>query len=67
MDEQRRWDALRAENGVVIIPNLDKLAKVGVRFPRAVCQAPMSIASRNSMMSKLNTMSKLVSYSKQLT
>lgn len=50
MDDQHRWDALGVENPVVITPNLDKLAKEGVRFTQAVCQAPMCIASRNSMM-----------------
>jgi len=50
MDDQRRWDALGVENEVVITPTLDKLAKNGVRFTQAVCQAPMCIASRNSMM-----------------
>ncbi len=50
MDDQHRWDALGVENEAVITPNLDKLAKEGVRFTQAVCQAPMCIASRNSMM-----------------
>lgn len=50
MDDQHRWDALGAENDAVYTPNLDQLAKEGVRFTQAVCQAPMCIASRNSMM-----------------
>src|SRR5210317_1753013 len=50
MDDQHRWDALGVENKKVITPALDKLAKEGVRFTQAVCQAPMCIASRNSMM-----------------
>lgn len=50
MDDQHRWDALGVENPEVITPNLDKLAQEGVRFTQAVCQAPMCIASRNSMM-----------------
>lgn len=50
MDDQHRWDALGVENEVVYTPNLDKLANNGVRFTQAVCQAPMCIASRNSMM-----------------
>jgi arylsulfatase A-like enzyme len=50
MDDQHRWDALGVENPEVITPTLDKLAKTGVRFTQAVCQAPMCIASRNSMM-----------------
>lgn len=50
MDDQHRWDALGVVNKEVITPNLDKLANEGVRFSQAVCQAPMCIASRNSMM-----------------
>lgn len=50
MDDQHRWDALGVENEAVFTPNLDKLTKDGVRFTQAVCQAPMCIASRNSMM-----------------
>lgn len=50
MDDQHRWDALGVENEAVITPTLDKLAHEGVRFTQAVCQAPMCIASRNSMM-----------------
>ena len=50
MDDQRRWDALGVENEGVYTPHLDELAKKGVRFRQAVCQAPMCIPSRNSMM-----------------
>jgi arylsulfatase A-like enzyme len=50
MDDQRRWDALSLLNDEVITPHLDKLAKEGVHFTQAVCQAPMCVASRNSMM-----------------
>ena len=50
MDDQRRWDALGLLNDEVITPYLDKLAKEGVHFTQAVCQAPMCVASRNSMM-----------------
>jgi len=50
MDDQHRWDALGVENKDVYTPNLDILAQEGVRFRQAVCQAPMCIASRNSMM-----------------
>ncbi|MDX1284743.1 MAG: sulfatase-like hydrolase/transferase [Draconibacterium sp.] len=50
MDDQHRWDALGVENPAIITPTLDQLAKDGVRFTQAVCQAPMCIASRNSMM-----------------
>jgi len=50
MDDQHRWDALGVLNEQVLTPNLDLLAKDGVHFTQAVCQAPMCIASRNSMM-----------------
>lgn len=50
MDDQHRWDALGVENNIVHTPNLDQLAKNGVRFTQAVCQAPMCVPSRNSMM-----------------
>ena len=50
MDDQRRWDVLGIENPEIVTPALDELAKTGVRFTQAVCQAPMCIASRNSMM-----------------
>jgi arylsulfatase len=50
MDDQHRWDALGIVDPDVHTPNLDKLAKQGVFFNQAVCQAPMCIASRNSMM-----------------
>ncbi|NND08314.1 MAG: sulfatase-like hydrolase/transferase [Saprospiraceae bacterium] len=50
MDDQHRWDALGVENSAVHTPYLDHLAAEGVRFTNAVCQAPMCIPSRNSMM-----------------
>jgi arylsulfatase A-like enzyme len=50
MDDQHRWDALGVVNNEVITPNLDKLAKEGIHFTQAVCQAPMCVASRYSMM-----------------
>jgi len=50
MDDQHRWDAIGVENEVVYSPTIDRLAKEGVRFTQAVCQAPMCIPSRNSMM-----------------
>ena len=50
MDDQRRFDALGVVNGQVQTPVLDRLARSGVRFSQAVCQAPMCIPSRNSMM-----------------
>ncbi len=50
MDDQHRWDALGVVNNELVTPNLDKLAKEGVHFTQAVCQAPMCVPSRNSMM-----------------
>lgn len=50
MDDQRRWDALGVVNEQVRTPTLDRLARSGVRFTQAVCQAPMCVPSRNSMM-----------------
>ncbi|MBE0652460.1 MAG: sulfatase-like hydrolase/transferase [Bacteroidales bacterium] len=53
MDDQHRWDALGIVNPDVHTPALDKLAENGVFFNQAVCQAPMCVASRNSMMTGL--------------
>jgi arylsulfatase A-like enzyme len=50
MDDQHRWDALGVIDPGVITPNLDRLAREGILFDQAVCQAPMCIASRNSLM-----------------
>lgn len=50
MDDQHRWDALGIVDRQVKTPNLDRLARQGVLFNQAVCQAPMSVASRNSLM-----------------
>ncbi|WP_081980935.1 sulfatase [Cellulophaga sp. Hel_I_12] len=50
MDDQHRWDALGMVNSEVITPTLDGLAKEGVFFDQAVCQAPMCVPSRNSIM-----------------
>lgn len=50
MDDQHRWDALGKINGQVITPTLDSLATHGIYFSQAVCQAPMCVPSRNSIM-----------------
>ncbi len=50
MDDQHRHDALGVVNPSVKTPNLDKLANEGIRYTQAVCQAPMCVPSRNSMM-----------------
>lgn len=50
MDDQHRWDAMGRVDPTVKTPALDRLAKEGVLFDQAVCQAPMCIPSRYSMM-----------------
>jgi arylsulfatase A-like enzyme len=50
MDDQHRWDALGIIDPAVQTPNLDALAKRGIFYDQAVCQAPMCTPSRNSMM-----------------
>lgn len=50
MDDQHRYDALGHLNQQVITPTLDSLAKTGVLYSQAVCQVPMCVASRNSIM-----------------
>lgn len=50
MDDQRRWDGLGLHRPEIITPHLDALAQTGVCFRQAVCQCPMCIPSRNSLM-----------------
>jgi len=50
MTDQQRWDALGVFNSRIKTPNLDRLAREGVAYRHATCQAPMCIPSRNSMM-----------------
>lgn len=50
MDDQHRYDALGMINSTVITPTLDSLAKNGVLYSQTVCQAPMCVPSRNSIM-----------------
>lgn len=50
MTDQQRWDALGVLNPRIKTPNLDRLAKAGVVYRQATCQAPMCIPSRNSLM-----------------
>lgn len=51
--DQHRWDALGCVNPVVKTPTLDALAARGVRFSQAVCNNPMCVPSRYSMMTGL--------------
>src|SRR5262245_49657106 len=51
--DQQRWDAVGYVNPMVKTPHLDALAKQGIRFEQAVCQAPMCLPSRHAMMTGL--------------
>jgi len=53
MTDQHRFDALGSVDTLVKTPNLDRLAARGVRFTQAVCNAPMCVPSRYSMMTGL--------------
>ncbi len=50
MADQHRWDAIGQIDPTVRTPTLDRLAREGVLFDQAVCQAPMCVPSRYSMM-----------------
>lgn len=50
MTDQHRHDGLGCANPLIKTPNLDALAGRGVRFTNAVCNVPMCVASRYSMM-----------------
>ena len=50
MTDQQRWDALGINNSHIKTPTLDKLVRQGILYQQAVCQAPMCVPSRNSMM-----------------
>jgi arylsulfatase A-like enzyme len=53
MTDQHRWDALGYLNHQVKTPNLDKLASRGITFSQAICNGPMCVPSRYSMMTGL--------------
>jgi arylsulfatase A-like enzyme len=53
MTDQQRWDALGCVNPVVQTPVLDALAARGVCYSQAVCNAPICVPSRYSMMTGL--------------
>jgi arylsulfatase A-like enzyme len=53
MADQYRWDALGSVNPLLKTPSLDSLAARGVRFSRAVVNAPMCMPSRYSLMTGL--------------
>ena len=48
--DQQRWDAVGYANRAVKTPHLDRLAERGVSFSQCVCNAPMCVPSRYSMM-----------------
>ena len=50
MADQQRWNALGCSNPLVHTPNLSQLAKNGIHFRQAVCNVPMCMPSRYSMM-----------------
>jgi len=53
MTDQQRHDALGCVNPAIRTPALDALAARGVRFSQAVCNVPMCVPSRYSMMTGL--------------
>ena len=50
MTDQQRWDCLGVLNPRIKTPHLDRLAREGILFRQAVCQAPMCVPSRYAMM-----------------
>ena len=48
--DQQRFDALGCVNRAVITPAIDRMAAQGILYDQAVCQCPMCVPSRNSMM-----------------
>lgn len=50
MTDQQRYDALGCINPTVHTPGIDSLYEKGILFDQAVCQCPMCVPSRNSMM-----------------
>ncbi|MBW7456715.1 sulfatase-like hydrolase/transferase, partial [Paenibacillus sepulcri] len=50
MTDQQRWDCIGLYNPAIKTPNIDKLAESGIVYNQAVCQAPMCVPSRSSMM-----------------
>ena len=50
MTDQQRYDAMGCVNPLIQTPAIDSLARDGIRYDQAVCQCPMCVPSRNSMM-----------------
>ena len=53
MTDQQRHDALGCVNPIIKTPVLDSIAARGIRFSQAVCNVPICVPSRYSMMSGL--------------
>lgn len=51
--DQHRRDALGCVNPIVKTPRLDALAEKGIQFSQAICNNPMCVPSRYSMMTGL--------------
>lgn len=53
--DQQRWDAMGcAGNPMVNTPNMDRIAREGVRFIRAITPQPMCTAARTAIMTGLS-------------
>ncbi|AFH63488.2 sulfatase family protein [Paenibacillus caseinilyticus] len=50
MTDQQRWDCIGKFNEQIKTPAIDRLAEEGIVYSQAVCQAPMCVPSRSSMM-----------------
>ncbi len=50
MTDQQRWDCLGKLNPHIKTPSLDRLARQGIVFRQAVCQAPMCVPSRHAVL-----------------
>src|SRR5919109_1680959 len=49
MTDQQRWDALGCVGGWLETPNIDRLAREGVRFANAYTNAPVCVPARVSL------------------
>lgn len=66
MTDQHRWDAIGAVQPLVQTPNLDRLCAMGVRFSQAVCQVPICVPSRYSVMTGLYGSQSGVRFNRQI-
>ena len=51
--DQQRWDALGCETGWMRTPNMDRIAREGVRFTNCVTNSPVCVPTRRTMASGL--------------